>query len=303
MMIDDSRISSSLPARLMDGKQAPQAVSPCDSANDIVSLSGLEKAPRLVPDLSGIFRSASIEDKHESVAAQRLYITIAGCPGAGKTTQGKLLSERYGIPHISVGKILRKEVSDQTPLGELVKPFVEKGDLAPADLVARVVESRLSQPDCRNGFILDGFPRKMEDVESLEQIKKSLGFESLRMLYIDVNPEDVIKRVQNRRVCDNGHEYDLVEIPPARKGICDKDGLPLKQRDDDKPETIRHRFEIFNAETRPVLEYFKKSGEYEEVSGSGGIEDVQKRLADLLDPREKGPEAAPQENSRLHSIP
>jgi adenylate kinase len=198
-----------------------------------------------------------------------------------------MLADRFGIPHISVGKILRNEVARNTPLGREVKPYVEKGDLAPTELVTQVIKKRLADPDCSRGFILDGYPRQMEDVEALNAICSDLGIKGVRVIGIEVNTETVIERVKNRRVCDNGHQYDLVQSPPRKENVCDIDGLPIYQRDDDTPETIRHRFEIYRDETVPVINYFKNTGNYTAINGNGSIEDVQKSLCALFDPSEE----------------
>jgi adenylate kinase len=252
---------------------------------DLVTLSGGGKSPGLIPDMRSLLKATPVEEK-KTIPVKDMFISLAGSPGAGKTTHGKMLSERYGIPHISVGKILRKEVADGTTLGLLVKPYVEKGDLAPAEMVAAVVKNRLSQPDCRNGFILDGYPRKMEDLRNFEDIAKDLGIRNFSMICLDVSPDVVIERMKDRRVCDNGHEYNLKTSPPKKEGVCDIDGLPVHQRDDDKPETIRHRFEVFREETLPVLDYYGKKGGLKRIDAGGDIETVSKRLTDLLDPKE-----------------
>jgi len=254
---------------------------------DSVQISRGEKPLNLLPDLRGMFKAAPVEEKKTTVQVQNMYITLSGSPGAGKSTHGRRLSERYGIPHISVGKILRKEVASGSELGMKVKPFVESGDLAPADLVTAVVTNRLSQPDCRNGFILDGYPRKESDLEAFQGITEKLGIKNFRMICIEVPPEVVIDRMKNRRVCDNGHEYDLVQNPPKKQGFCDVDNLPIHQRDDDRPETIRHRFDVFRQETMPVINHYRAQGNFEHVDGNGTIEEVGSRLASLLDPKEE----------------
>jgi adenylate kinase len=241
----------------------------------------------LIPNVSLMGQTAAISDKKESIPVKDMFLTLTGSPGAGKSTQGKMLAERYGIPHISVGKILRKEITDGTTLGHLVEPYVKSGDLAPAHLIAAVVKNRLAQPDCKTGFILDGYPRKMEDTGALEGISNELGIKNLKMVCINVDPDTVIERLKDRRVCDNGHEYDLKNNPPKKEGFCDVDNLPLKQREDDKPETIRHRFDVFREETMPVIEFYKSKDRFKEIDGNTGIDEVGKRLSDLLDPKEE----------------
>ncbi|MCE1247807.1 MAG: nucleoside monophosphate kinase [Firmicutes bacterium] len=253
---------------------------------DSISTGVNTSEPGLIPNMNIAAQTAAISDKKETIPVRNMFLTLTGSPGSGKSTQGKALAERYGIPHISIGKILRKEITDGTTLGHLVEPYVKSGDLAPSHLIAAVVKNRLSQPDCKNGFILDGYPRKMDDTGCMEQITKDLGINNLKMVCIKADPEVIIDRLKDRRVCDNGHEYDLKNNPPKKEGVCDTDGLPIKQRDDDKPETIRHRFEVFKEETLPVMEYFKSKNQYGEVNGNAGIDVVGKRLFELLDPKE-----------------
>lgn len=272
----------------MPHESAPKQEShPFLTIRDTVTLSQGAASSTSIPDLREIFRASRLGDRNRSNAAPDMFISLTGCPGAGKSTHGKMLAERYGIPHISVGTILRKEVAKNTPLGQKVKSYVERGDLAPTEVVTEVVRNRLTEPDCSHGFILDGYPRQMEDVEALKAICSDLGIKNVRVIGIEVDPETVIERVKNRRVCDNGHQYDLVQSPPRREGACDIDGLPIYQRDDDTPETIRHRFDIFRNETVPVIDHFKKTGNYTAINGNGSIEDVQEALHALFEPSEE----------------
>ena len=223
----------------------------------------------------------------ETVPEGAMYIGLTGSPGAGKTTHGQLLSKRYGIPVISVGAILREEIAKKTPLGLEAAPYVEKGELCPSEIVSKVVKKRIAEKDCRKGFIMDGYPRKRGDLEVFEEIMKELGITSFRMVYLEVKPEELIERLASRRVCDKGHQYDLRQNPPKKEGICDIDGLPLKKRKDDAPEVIRHRFEVFQEETLPVIGYFKKQGRLITVDGSGLNDVVEARLHTILDPLQK----------------
>jgi len=254
---------------------------------DGVEISSKKDDPGLIPNVRMTGKAAPVEDKKEIVPVQNMFILLTGSPGAGKSTQGRLLSARYGIPHISVGKLLRKEVADNTSLGLLVSPYMKAGNLAPSHIVAAVVKNRLSKPDCKKGFILDGYPRRMEDTENFEGISKELGVKNYRMVGIRVKPETVIERLKYRRICPEGHSYNLKNNPPKKAGACDQDGLKLRQRRDDKPDTIRHRFSVFHNETVPVINYYKNKGSYKEVNGNGSIEQVTGNLTDLLDPKEE----------------
>ena len=243
--------------------------------------------PGLIPNVKGALKSAPIQDKIETVPVTDLFITLSGSPGAGKSTQGKLLSKRYGIPHISVGKLLRKEIADNTTLGLMVEPYVKTGDLCPSHIVGAVVKNRLGKDDCKNGFILDGYPRRPEDSKMFEGITRELGIKNFKMMVIQTKPEVVIERFKYRRVCDNGHSYDLRNNPPKKDGVCDHDGLPLHKREDDKPEVIRHRFYVYETETRPVIDYYKEQGQCTVIDGSGNIDQVNGRLTEILDPKEE----------------
>ena len=258
-----------------------------DNQSDALVKSTKNENTGLIPNVKFAEKAAPIEDKQEIVPVQNMFIGLTGSPGAGKSTQGRLLSRRYGIPHISVGKLLRKEVAEGTTLGLLVAPYMKEGNLAPSNIVGAVVKNRLSQPDCKNGFILDGYPRRMEDTKNFEEVTKDLGIKNFNMVGISTKPDVIVERLKYRRVCPDGHSYDLKNNPPKKPGICDIDGKKLKQREDDKPATIKHRFAVFHKETVPVMNYYKNQGLYKEVSGNGGIEDVNGRLTELLDPKEE----------------
>ena len=255
--------------------------------HDAVIKSSPEKSPGLIPNVRFAESAVPIEEKKETIPVQNMFITLTGSPGAGKSTQGKLLSARYGIPHISIGSLLRKEVSEGSTLGLMVAPYLKEGNLAPANIIGAVVKNRLSQPDCKNGFILDGYPRRMEDTEHFEETTKDLGIKNVQMVGIRTNPDLIVERLKYRRVCPDGHQYDLKNNPPKKPGICDHDGLKLKQREDDKPETIKHRFAVFHKETVPVINYYRDKGAYKEVSGNGGIDEVSGRLTEMLDPKDE----------------
>ncbi len=241
----------------------------------------------LIRDVKTIESSAPVADKPETIPVKDMYITIAGSPGAGKTTQGELLSRRYGIPHVSVGRLLRGEIARGTTLGLMVESYVKSGELCPSHITAAVVKNRLTREDCRNGFILDGFPRRADDNKAFEGIMKEMGIKNYRMILLKADPDVVIERFKHRRVCEQGHSYDLKNSPPKEEGKCDHDGLPLKPREDDKPDIIRHRFYVYENETRPVIDYYKEQGRCTVVDGNGGIGEVNRMLTDILDPVEE----------------
>jgi adenylate kinase len=227
-----------------------------DIPKDTLVKSVEEKDPGLIPDLRHIFRTAPIEDKKETVPVKDMFITLIGPPGAGKGTQGEILSERYGIPHISVGSLLRSEIAAGSELGLKAKPFVERGDLCPPDLTAACVKNRLQQEDCKNGFILDGYPRNNADMNHFEAFSDEIGVKNYRMICIDLPEEEATKRLLER-------------------------GRP-----DDTPEVIKHRFNVYRNETLPVMDYYKAQDKYVEIDGMGGRNKVTDRLTDLLDPKD-----------------
>lgn len=207
-----------------------------------------------------------------------LRLVLAGPPGAGKTTHGNRLAAAYCIPEISMGNLLRNEVQQGTDLGKQAKPYMDRGDLVPLDIVSQVLEKRLIQPDAAHGFILDGLPRRIDDAHLLDRMTQKMGIAPIPMLLLDVPDREIVARVENRRVCDNGHMWDLKTHPPRHDGVCDEDGLPLKRRKDDDPAVVQHRLEIFHQETEPVLQYYRERGLLHTVDGSGSIEEVGARV-------------------------
>jgi adenylate kinase len=229
-----------------------------------------------------------IPSPYERVAVKNIYIGLAGSPGAGKTTQGTKLSLRYGIPLVSVVNILRLEIDSRTELGKKVGPDGDKGNLVPSALLAALVRERLSREDCKKGFILDGFPRRQEDFAPFQAVLNDLRIPAFRLFVLEVAPEVLVERLQNRRVCDKGHSYDLKILPPQKEGICDIDGLPIYQQEDDKPERIKSSFELYRREIAPVIEYYKKNGACTIVDGKGSIDTVFRRLVKLIEPEDPG---------------
>jgi adenylate kinase len=209
-----------------------------------------------------------------------LRIILAGPPAAGKTTQGTAIAQAYGIPEISIGNLIREEMKAGTELGKQAEPYMKRGDLVPIEIVDALLERRLAQPDATRGFVLDGIGRRIEDADLVERLSEKMNLPPIPMLLIDV-PDDVIKgRVENRRVCDNQHVYDLKAHPPKTPGRCDQDGLPLHRRPDDEPAVVAHRLEVYHQETQPVIEWYRAHDQLREVDGVGTIEEVRKRALD-----------------------
>jgi len=202
-------------------------------------------------------------------------LVLLGAPGAGKGTQAKKLIEKYGMPQISTGDLLRAAVGAGTDLGKEAKSFMDKGELVPDSVVLGMVEERLQQDDCKNGYILDGFPRNTAQAEALDVMLDKLGMSLDAALSVDVPLEDLMKRLTGRRTCkDCGQMYNLYFSAPATEGKCDKCGGELYQRDDDKEETIQKRLEVYTAQTAPLIDYYNGKGIVKSVTGTGNIDEI-----------------------------
>ncbi|MFA5800855.1 MAG: adenylate kinase [Thermoleophilia bacterium] len=204
-----------------------------------------------------------------------MRLVLLGAPGAGKGTQAKKLIEKYGMPQISTGDLLRAAVGAGTDLGKEAKSFMDKGELVPDSVVLGMVEERLQQDDCKNGYILDGFPRNTAQAEALDVMLDKLGMSLDAALSVDVPLEDLMKRLTGRRTCkDCGQMYNLYFSAPATEGKCDKCGGELYQRDDDKEETIQKRLEVYTAQTAPLIDYYNGKGIVKSVTGTGNIDEI-----------------------------
>jgi len=212
-----------------------------------------------------------------------MRLVLLGAPGAGKGTQAKKLIEKYGMPQISTGDLLRAAVSAGTPLGKEAKTVMDKGELVPDRIVLGMVEERLKQDDCKNGYILDGFPRNTAQAEALDKMLAALNMSLSAALSVDVPFDDLMKRLTGRRTCKAcGQMYNMYFKPPAKEGTCDKCSGELFQRDDDKEATIKKRLEVYNAQTAPLIDYYGKKGILKTVVGTGNIDDIFKKVCEVL---------------------
>lgn len=208
-----------------------------------------------------------------------MRLVLLGAPGAGKGTQAKKLIDKYGIPQISTGDILRAAVAEGTPLGKEAKSYMDKGELVPDSVVLGLVEERLKQEDCKKGFILDGFPRNTAQAETLDGMLDKLSMPLTAAISVDVPEADLMKRLTGRRTCKNcGQMYNVYFNAPAEEGVCDKCGGELYQRDDDKEETIRKRLEVYNAQTAPLINYYGSKGILKKIEGTGGIDEIFEKM-------------------------
>jgi len=214
-----------------------------------------------------------------------MRLILLGPPGAGKGTQAKVLAERCKIAHISTGDILRQAIQDGTELGRQAHGFMAAGELVPDDLIIRMVEHRIAEPDCPGGFLLDGFPRTVGQANALQEMLRQREISLDAVLLLTVEDEMLVQRLSGRRTCSKcGAVYHLVYSPPKRPGGCDRCGgeRVLEQREDDREETVRNRLVVYHKQTGPLIEYYKKQGKLKTVDGSGEIDSVSKALFEAL---------------------
>jgi adenylate kinase len=206
------------------------------------------------------------------------YIVMLGPPGAGKGTQAKVLAEKMGLVHVSSGDLFRDNLSRHTDLGNLAQTFMTKGELVPDDVTIQMVKERLSRPDCSKGAILDGFPRTPAQAEALSVMLAELDGEVSAVPFISVPNETLVERLSGRWMSQSGRVYHAINNPPKVNWIDDIDGTPLYQRDDDKAETVRHRIDVYYAQTSPLIDYYRNEGVLIEVDGTQDIDVVTEDL-------------------------
>ncbi len=198
-----------------------------------------------------------------------------GLPGAGKGTQAEQIVDKYQIPHISTGDMFRSAIKEGTQLGKEAKSYMDKGELVPDEVTIGIVRERLGKDDCKQGFLLDGFPRTVAQAEALENLLSDLGTTLDYVLHIDVDTEQLVERLTGRRICPTcGATYHVKYNPPKVEGICDHDGSELIQRDDDKPETVRKRLEVNLENTKPLLNFYDDKGYLVTINGDQDIDQV-----------------------------
>jgi adenylate kinase len=204
-----------------------------------------------------------------------MKLVLLGPPGAGKGTQAKQLTEKYAIPQISTGDILRQAVKDGTNLGKEAKTYMDKGELVPDDVIIGIVQERIQADDCQNGYIFDGFPRTVAQAEALDTMLKNLSTQLDAVVSIEVPEEEVVKRLSGRRTCKScGTLFHIMFNPPAKEGVCDKCGGELFQRDDDNETTIRQRLSVYTNQTSPLIEYYSQAGLLKPVPGTGAPHEI-----------------------------
>ena len=212
-----------------------------------------------------------------------MKIVMLGAPGAGKGTQAKMIAEKYSIPHISTGDIFRANIKNGTELGKKAKSFIDKGQLVPDELTLDLTMDRFKEDDCKNGYVLDGFPRTIPQAESLTEALKKNGEAIDFAVNVDVPDENIINRMSGRRACLNcGATYHIVYNAPKTENVCDTCGQELVLRDDDKPETVKKRLDVYHDQTQPLIDYYKNEGVLAEVDGTLDMEDVFQAIVKIL---------------------
>ena len=212
-----------------------------------------------------------------------MRLVLLGAPGAGKGTQAKMLIDKFNIPQISTGDILRKAVADGTPLGKEAKSYMDSGGLVPDSVVIGLVKERLGQDDCKEGYILDGFPRTTPQAEALDAELTAMSTPLTDALSVDVPMADLMKRLTGRRTCGSCQQmYNVHFSPPQKDGVCDKCSGELMQRDDDKEDTIKNRLDVYKKSTAPLIDYYNGKGILKSVEGTGSIDDIFNKVCSIL---------------------
>ena len=212
-----------------------------------------------------------------------MRLILLGPPGAGKGTQAKRVIEEFDIPHISTGDIFRKNIKEKTELGQKVEGLLAEGKLVPDELTIEIVWDRLDQEDCKNGFLLDGFPRTIPQAEALDEGLAKRGLKLDRVLNIDVDKDSLVKRLSGRRVCPNcGASYHIDNNPPKVEGICDVCQTPVIQRDDDKEQTVLDRIKVYDSQTKPLVDFYNKQDLVFTVDGTLPIDEITNKLVTEL---------------------
>lgn len=212
-----------------------------------------------------------------------MKIIMLGAPGAGKGTQAKKIADKYQIPHISTGDIFRANIKEGTELGKKAKSYMDQGQLVPDELTLELIMDRFQNPDCKNGYVLDGFPRTIPQAEALTEALAKKGETIDYAINVEVPDENIINRMGGRRAClACGSTYHIVYAPTRVEGICDRCGEKLVLRDDDKPETVKNRLNVYHNQTQPLIEYYTKQGKLAEVDGTQSMEDVFNAIVKIL---------------------
>lgn len=214
---------------------------------------------------------------------ENMKIIMLGAPGAGKGTQAKMIAEKYSVPHVSTGDIFRANIKNGTELGKEAKKYMDQGLLVPDELTVKILLDRVAQDDCKNGYVLDGFPRTIPQAQVLDKALSELDDAIDYAINVDVPDENIIRRMGGRRACLTcGATYHVEHIPPKKEGICDACGSELVLRDDDKPETVKNRLDVYHKQTQPLIDFYEAKGILKSVDGTVPMEDVFAAITDIL---------------------
>jgi adenylate kinase len=212
-----------------------------------------------------------------------MKIIMLGAPGAGKGTQAKMIADKYQVPHVSTGDIFRANIKEGTELGKEAKTYMDKGLLVPDELTVKILLDRVAKEDCKNGYVLDGFPRTIPQAEVLDKALSEMGDAIDYAIDVEVPDENIVRRMSGRRAClACGATYHIVHVPPKKEGICDRCGKELVLRDDDKPETVKNRLEVYHDQTQPLIDFYTKKGILKTVDGTQDMNDVFAAIVTIL---------------------
>ena len=212
-----------------------------------------------------------------------MKIIMLGAPGAGKGTQAKMIAEKYSVPHVSTGDIFRANIKNGTELGKEAKKYMDQGLLVPDELTVKILLDRVAQDDCKNGYVLDGFPRTIPQAQVLDKALSELDDAIDYAINVDVPDENIIRRMGGRRACLTcGATYHVEHIPPKKEGICDACGSELVLRDDDKPETVKNRLDVYHKQTQPLIDFYEAKGILKSVDGTVPMEDDFAAITEIL---------------------
>lgn len=212
-----------------------------------------------------------------------MKIIMLGAPGAGKGTQAKLIAEKYRIPHVSTGDIFRANIKNGTELGMEAKKYMDQGLLVPDELTVKILLDRVAKEDCKDGYVLDGFPRTIPQAQVLEEALDKLGEKIDYAINVDVPDENIVRRMSGRRACLKcGATYHIEHVPPKAEGVCDTCGNELVLRDDDKPETVQNRLKVYHDQTQPLIDFYNGKGVLKTVDGTVDMQEVFRTITDIL---------------------
>ena len=212
-----------------------------------------------------------------------MKIVMLGAPGAGKGTQAKMIADKYSIPHISTGDIFRANIKEGTALGLEAKSYMDQGKLVPDELTVKILLDRVAKDDCKNGYVLDGFPRTIPQAEVLKDALGKMGDKIDFAINVDVPDENIVRRMSGRRACVTcGATYHIEHVPPKQEGICDRCGSNLILRDDDKPETVLNRLKVYHDQTQPLIDFYNNEGVLREVDGTVDVAVVFENIVKIL---------------------